>query len=166
METLHCSRCKQMLPVEAFANNSNNKNRHGKEHYCKSCNKERKQKYYTENKDKVLTTIKKRKPEARLYDKARNRAIARGLEFNLTPADIVIPEVCPILGIPLGRRLGEAHAGSPSLDRIDNSKGYIKENIWVISLRANRLKSDASIKELKQIVAALEAIPLGIDTDN
>ena len=38
---------------------------------------------------------------------------------------------------------------SPALDRIDNTKGYIRGNVWVISHRANQMKVDANIEELK-----------------
>ncbi len=45
---------------------------------------------------------------------------------------------------------------SPSLDRIDSTKGYTKGNIWVISNRANTLKNDATLSELKLLVERLE----------
>lgn len=40
-------------------------------------------------------------------------------------------------------------ASSPSLDRIDNRMGYVPGNVWVISWKANRMKSDASMEELR-----------------
>jgi len=43
------------------------------------------------------------------------------------------------------------------LDRIDNNKGYIKDNVWVISRKANTIKNNASLEELKALVAALES---------
>ena len=45
---------------------------------------------------------------------------------------------------------------APSLDRIDSSKGYIVGNISVISLRANMLKNNATLNELKMIVKWLD----------
>ena len=97
-----------------------------------------------------------------LYD-ARNRDKRNGLECTITVDDIVIPELCPALGIKLEARIGAGrsnreHLGnSPSLDRIDNSKGYIPSNVAVISLRANMIKTDATAAELKAVAAYIEA---------
>ena len=38
-----------------------------------------------------------------------------------------------------------------SFDRIDNSKGYIKDNLVVVSLRANTIKNVATVKEMYQV---------------
>lgn len=75
----------------------------------------------------------------------------RGHEVTITEADIIIPKRCPILGIPIVMGSRTQKDGSPSLDRIDTSKGYIPGNVEVISWRANRLKSDASLAEVKAI---------------
>ena len=37
---------------------------------------------------------------------------------------------------------------APSIDRIDNTRGYVKDNIIIVSRRANILKKDATINEL------------------
>ena len=79
---------------------------------------------------------------------ACQRARKKGLEFNLTEHDIVIPSHCPALGIPIFCEGGRATANSPSLDRIDPSKGYTRDNIVVVSHRANTLKRDATVLEL------------------
>jgi hypothetical protein len=60
---------------------------------------------------------------------AKKRAKKSGLDFNLTRADIVIPKKCPVLGLPLQVNSGKfywTNQTSPSLDRIDNAKGYVK----------------------------------------
>jgi len=84
-----------------------------------------------------------------MLSRCKARAVLKGLEFNLTIDDIYIPEYCPILNVKL--ELNEKQGGgnnSPALDRIDNSKGYIKGNVQVISSKANRIKSDATIEEV------------------
>jgi hypothetical protein len=64
-----------------------------------------------------------------------------------------------LLGIPLFRAEGQdgARSNSPSLDRIDSSKGYTPDNIWVISNKANSIKSNATVEELETIAANLRA---------
>jgi hypothetical protein len=97
-----------------------------------------------------------------MLNSARQRAKMKGLEFDLTKEDIVIPEYCPVLGIKLeatvgtGRRNLDELESSPSIDRVDNSRGYTRDNIMVISLRANNLKKDATLHELKSLVRYLE----------
>ena len=96
--------------------------------------------------------LKKRreKPEYYLWKAAKKRARDKGLDFDITPDDIVIPALCPYLGIPITHEVGckSRRPGSPSLDRIDSSRGYVKGNILVCSWRANFLKSDATLTEL------------------
>lgn len=79
---------------------------------------------------------------------ARSRAKKDGLEFNITEDDIIIPEKCPLLGIKLELGTKYDYDNSPSLDRIDNSKGYVKGNVWVISNKANSMKNSSSKEEL------------------
>jgi hypothetical protein len=88
----------------------------------------------------------------------KQRAKEKGLDFNLTIEDITVPEYCPILGLKLQPSEGTFSHSSPSVDRINNTKGYVKGNVWVISRRANVLKSDATFEELKKIVAAWEKV--------
>src|SRR5208283_2776809 len=95
-------------------------------------------------------------PERYMLTEAKRRAKKYGLDFNLELEDIVIPEVCPALGIPLfsgGLSEGKRMQGpnSPSLDRVDSSKGYVKDNVRVISWRANKIKSNATADELEKI---------------
>lgn len=75
---------------------------------------------------------------------ARTRSLWKGIKFDITEDDIVLPETCPILGVKLtkdDRRYGY------SLDRIDPSKGYVRGNIWVISQLANAMKWDSTPEE-------------------
>ena len=86
-----------------------------------------------------------------MFINVRSKAKSRGQEFNLDFTDIMIPATCPLLGIPLYRGKGRAHDGSPTLDRIDSTKGYLKGNVWVISEKANRIKTNATLQELEAV---------------
>ena len=103
--------------------------------------------------------IKHKAPWYTLWKHARDRAKQKGIEFTITPQNVydAMVEVCPVLGTRLKPSDKSYWDASPSLDRIDSSKGYTPQNIWVISARANRIKSDATLEELKRLVAALEA---------
>jgi hypothetical protein len=96
-------------------------------------------------------------PEMRLFWDAKKRAKRRGISFTITPVHVVIPAKCPLLGVPLQAAQRVQSPNSPSLDRVDPIRGYDPGNVWVISYRANAIKSDATLDELKRLVAALEA---------
>ena len=85
--------------------------------------------------------------EYRLWHGAKSRSSLRGIDFDIDLEDVVIPELCPILGLKLERLDNDAAA---SLDRIDPSLGYVRGNVWVISNKANRMKSNASLEELRK----------------
>lgn len=84
-----------------------------------------------------------------MINMARKRALKNNLEFNITKEDIIIPEVCPILQIPFIFGNKVCYSSSPSLDRIDNTKGYIKGNVAVISMLANSMKNVATKEQIK-----------------
>lgn len=102
-------------------------------------------------------TWRRANPVGKLLQNAAERARKLGLEFSITAADLEpLPTHCPILGIKLiysaaggGRvRHGDVRFNAmASLDRKDNTKGYVKENIAVISWRANRIKNDGTAVE-------------------
>lgn len=104
---------------------------------CKECNCNR---------------VKSYSPEYKLWLRAKQRSKTSGRVFNIDKEDIVIPERCPILDVPLVVHKGKsgAYQDSPSLDRIDNSRGYEKGNIQVISQLANSMKGAASNQQLRK----------------
>ena len=113
---------------------------------------ERQREWYRENIDRERAKRRQHAreyrashPEKRLLAAAKNRATTLGLPFDLTDADIFIPAVCPILGVPFERHTRYA----PSLDRIKPELGYVKGNVWVISRKANLMKNDATPEELE-----------------
>ena len=86
-----------------------------------------------------------------MLNNSKQRAKVAGLKHTLTIDDIIIPDYCPVLGIKLETGDRKRKGNAPSIDRIDNSKGYTKENIMVISNKANMIKNDATIDELIMI---------------
>ena len=88
---------------------------------------------------------------------AQARAKKKKLEFSIKYEDVFIPEYCPILGIKIDKFLEdtsqshESRASSPSLDRVDSSKGYIKGNVSVMSYRANILKGQGTAQQHRLI---------------
>lgn len=95
--------------------------------------------------------------EANMLDRSKSRAKRKGFEHNITIEDIIIPKNCPLLGIPLFAGKESVCPNSPTLDRIDSSKGYVKGNVWVISYKANTIKSNATLEELEAIAANFRA---------
>lgn len=83
-----------------------------------------------------------------LWRWARYRAKRDGLEFTIQPHDIEIGMYCPILDIKMDKNVGVSSSTSPTLDRVDNTRGYTKDNIRVISNLANIMKSSADEKTL------------------
>jgi len=168
-ETKICTRCGAEKPLSEFTKDK--RYSLGVTSRCKICTNEMKNKWRSDNKDKVAEwtmsyrscngeKIKEGKMkyhlnnlEKVLLGAAKARAKRSAMEFNLDVCDIIIPEVCPLLGVKLEVGGGIKNRwNSPSLDRIDNTKGYVKGNVWVISDRANRIKKDSTINELTSIV--------------
>lgn len=118
-----CTKCGAIFPITSRMT------------LCKTCNSSR---------------VKSLSPEWKMHQRAKQRCRENGREFTIVVSDIVIPDVCPVLGIPLNMNSGKsgAYRNSPSLDRKDNSKGYTKDNIQVISQLANAMKCHATNEEL------------------
>jgi len=90
-----------------------------------------------------------------MFHNAKHRAKKNKIPFTISIEDIIIPETCPLLGIPLVSTSDKRDPRNPSLDQIKPGEGYTPDNIWVISYRANVLKWDSSLLELKSMAKAL-----------
>ena len=92
----------------------------------------------------------------KLLAAAKHRAKINNLECDIELSDIIIPNFCPVLGIPIVQNQSKQSNNSPSVDRLDNNKGYTKDNICIMSLKANRIKNDSTLEELKLLIKFLE----------
>lgn len=106
----------------------------------------------------------------RMLRNAKVRANKNGLDFTLNPDNLVIPDICPILQIPLFTGTKGDYSNSPSLDRIDNTKGYVDGNVAIISSLANSMKNCATIEQLqtfaKNIGEYIKDIVQTVEKDN
>ncbi len=165
METRKCTKCDQIKPIEEFL--THKRYARGRRMQCRECtNKDRRawrvrnlkrsrandRTYWEKNKDHIAKQERVRalsNPARKMLSSAKRRAKIIGLPFDLCLSDITIPEKCPVLGIVLKKGKEKLCASSPTLDRIDSKMGYVKDNVMVISWRANNLKSNATLKEMQ-----------------
>jgi len=91
-----------------------------------------------------------------MLSSSKHRAKKFGLLFSITKKDIIIPKSCPVFSIQLHVHTGKKQDDSPSLDKIDPSKGYVPNNICVISNKANRLKNKMTLEEIKALARYVE----------
>lgn len=161
-----CTKCKETKPFTEFTKGLDN----GYRYQCRVCNntyqlnaERRKQ-----NSARYYTKTKQANPALFMWKQAKHRAQwdYDNMEFTITMEDIIIPERCPYLGIEfqaLDKRYGY------SLDRIDSTKGYVKDNIQVISRLANIMKNNATEQELISFakgVLAVHSKEDGCDVDS
>lgn len=109
---------------------------------------------YHTNREKTMNQRNRQNrldPRKPMFQGAKARAKKRVLPLTITPKDIYVPTFCPVLNIPIKICGHRNNFASPSLDRIDSSKGYIPENICVISWRANSVKNQGTEDEHKKI---------------
>jgi len=147
-----CSKCRAIKLVSQFYKRKNS--RDGLQGICKSCYEEKNTRWEKQNPVKMQT--------AYMTCSARYRAKSRGLKFNIDTDYVrsLVTSHCPVLGVPLEwsccrDTTGRPLPNSPSLDRIDPSKGYVRGNVWIISNKANIIKSNATHEELRLVTEAV-----------
>jgi len=120
--------------------------------------------YYHSNKDLINSqnTRYLNNPKSwakRMLNKSKERALESGVEHSISLEDIDIPKLCPYLGVELTFLIGSGQLPTDaSIDRIDSSKGYVKDNIQIISRLSNTMKSNATRSQL--IIFAKNVIEL------
>ncbi len=128
--------------------------------------KKRERERYAKNKERhreVCRAYRKTlSPEKKMWIGSKARAQKLGIPFSIEASDIVIPITCPVLGLKLKTGAGPYCDASAAVDRIIPERGYVPDNIVVISSRANRIKNDASIDELRAVVEYTEFLAMRI----
>lgn len=103
----------------------------------------------------------KRNPIKLMLRSVEKRAFYKRIDFNLTEDDIIVPAFCPVLGIPI-KRSARNPDNRPSIDRIIPSHGYVRGNVIVVSVRANRIKNDSTVAELGMIYTFYKSLKLKV----
>jgi len=132
---------------------------------CDECLKIEKREYAREwarrNPEKARARCKKhrdkiKKENPKLYKcrqmagSAQKRAKKHGWDFEINGDYLysIAPDYCPILGVKIDYTANDKRKYSASIDRIDSSKGYTKDNVQIISYLANLMKSNATPEEM------------------
>jgi hypothetical protein len=159
-----CRICKETKPTSEFYFRKDNNKYKTECHACKSkFHKEYYKNIYSETAKKKSREFREKDQRIALLASCKASARNKGLDFNLTIDDINIPDRCPYLDIKLTNIQGMGKIWSnASVDRIDSNKGYITGNVQVISCKANTMKNDVSIDELRTFCLNVLA-KIGVD---
>ena len=85
---------------------------------------------------------------------AKDRAIRAEIAFDLDKDFIksITPDACPVFNTPFifigGKHL---RPDSPTIDRLYPERGYVKDNVVIISAKANAIKSSATADEIQRV---------------
>jgi hypothetical protein len=162
-----CSHCKENKLFSEFSKNKASSD--GLQYKCRPCDVTYQAKRRIENPQKQLDyqrTYQKNKRKdynyrlQMLINASKQRAKNKNREHNITVEDIKeiypLDGCCPIFGMKLEFNSAGFRENSPSIDRIDSTKGYTPNNIQIISWKANRIKGYATLQELEMLLAYLK----------
>lgn len=149
-----CVKCNKFLPPDMFGKScragKNNSYRLNRDNRCRDCRttqtaRSRKSK---SGDGRINRILKER------FLAARDRSNRNGNEFTITEEFVknllVVQDYkCAISGIPLTFELGSGRVyTNVSLDRKDAQKGYTEENVQLVCMAVNQMKSDMTIEQL------------------
>lgn len=159
-----CRKCEKAQEESEFFTRTNGR----LETVCKTCKNLNAITWYSKNREKCRkrcainqannrerynkynASWARRNREYVMWKSSKRSAKKYNVPHTITKEDIIIPGICPVLGIPIvsGTEKSKNRDNSPSLDRIIPRLGYVKENIQVISDKANRGKNNLTLYEL------------------
>jgi hypothetical protein len=154
-----CTQCGIVKPLSEFPRKS--ASRDGRSACCRICTRKQQKEFRDSGKQ---AKYHRDNPHVRqlstMVANSRRRAKEKNLDHNIDVAYLrsICPSHCPYLGVKLRWEVqdglgmkAKAFHNSPSLDRIDGSKGYVRGNVAIVSYRANTIKQDATEQELIQM---------------
>jgi hypothetical protein len=151
-KTKQCSVCKELKPLSCFGIRKSGGD--GLNYRCKNCQSKSSRDSRSKNpmKTQIGTMVKKAK------ERSREKEIPFDIDIEYLMS--IATSHCPIFNVPLEWSCFRSNKkgplpNSPSLDRIVPNRGYVKGNVWIISHRANTIKSNASHEELALVAKAV-----------
>ena len=166
-QTKKCCICKEEKPLSGFSKNLASKD--GLQYKCRPCDVEYQRKRKAADPQKVINYSKQYQQNKRkdfdyrlqmLINASKQRAKLKSRQHSINVDDLkaIYPKdgCCPIFGMKLEFNSAGFRENSPSIDRIDSQKGYTKDNIQIISWKANRIKGYASVEELEMLLSYLK----------
>lgn len=155
-EKLYCYVCKEFKETSQFSPCKKAKLRNGKSYVCKQCQAlaQRQRREKQKDIDLLDFTLKKRLYDAQNRAKSKNQYYDIDLEF-LYQLWNQQEGKCALTGIPMTTTKHGRTNTNVSIDRIDSSKGYTKDNIWLICSAVNFMKSNLNLEEFKQYCQAV-----------
>ena len=110
-----------------------------------------KKEYYV----KQITNMDNHSFFLRRYQVYRRKSKNLNMDFNIDASYLkeIFPtdKKCPALGMPFKVGYKDGISNSPSLDRIEPSKGYIKGNVIWVSMLANMIKTSATPEQIIRV---------------
>ena len=161
-EVRTCTKCKAVKPIASFSKNKSNAS--GYNHWCRECRLGYNYRLIHGNREQA-----EHRQLTYMLHNSKRRATQRGLEHNITLDYLrtLVRDYCPYLGVQLNwesqagsDKQVNARANSPSLDRIDSSKGYVEGNVVIASFRANTIKNNANERELLRMGRCLAQLKM------
>ena len=101
-------------------------------------------------------------PYNQLFHNFKKRTSLAKVAFELTKDEMRIifeksGDRCPVFGFKFNKNSTKDNRDyAPSLDRIDPKEGYTKENTIVVSMLANRIKTDAKIEDIGKVLTFIK----------
>lgn len=153
--TKQCSKCREIKALTDYTSSTHM--------YCKSCNASWRREKRKQTYSKEAEAAKNRKGKdyksylSANFPQMRCRAKLKNLSFSITKEDLIILAenqnfLCALTGEPLTFIVGAGRLlTNASVDRIDSTLGYTKDNIQLVSLQVNILKNTLSMTQLYQL---------------
>lgn len=121
-------------------------------HVCIQCNKEI---HYIKDRE----NYRYKDTLYRQFCARKFAATNKGIPFTIKFEEIEQPKYCPVLGLELVYQwsgTGRRDPAKACIDKLIPELGYVPGNVFVISWRANFLKSNATLYELESIIKYLK----------